>query len=87
MKCENVCVCGWTSTEIFSGDRGLKYFIKTHSDSPMVFQNPPTQEFLNRMEYNVQHDISVKAELWDTDNSFNPITLIKTLSPDCLMEV
>jgi hypothetical protein len=76
--CGDVCVCGHTASDITGNIH--KLCIKTHSEAPMSFQKIPLPEYLERMEYNKKNNIAVKVELWDTDDQFNPISLIKTFN-------
>ena len=77
--CKDTCVCG------HSGGSISKFvninFIKTHSDYPMKFQTIPLPEYLIRMKYNKKNNIKVVVELWDTDDRYNPLSLVKKIAP------
>jgi len=77
--CEDECVCGHSNSRV--DNLVNKTTIKTHSDFPMKFSYTPLPEYLMRMDYNKANNIQVTVELWDTDNRYNPISLVKKIAP------
>jgi hypothetical protein len=78
--CEETCICGWSNHEVH--DLTFKMMIKSHSDFPLKFENPPLKEYLDRVAYNTKNRISTTAELWNTDENFNPVQLVDSVNID-----
>ena len=77
--CADECVCGHSNGRVSKLIN--KITIKTHSDYPMSFQKTPLPEYLIRVTYNKKNNINVVVELWDTDERYNPISLVKKIAP------
>lgn len=73
--CGDVCVCGHSNSDVTTFKNITT--IKTHSDYPMSFSPTPLPEYLERMAYNKKHGIKVTVELWDTDDAYTPLKLVK----------
>jgi hypothetical protein len=77
--CADECVCGHSNSRISKFTN--KTTIKTHSDFLMKFSDNPLPEYLIRVAYNKKNNINVVVELWDTDERYNPISLVKKIAP------
>lgn len=78
VPCGGECVCGHVNGSPRGNVNVVR--IKTHSDFPMRFQEYPLPEYLARIAHNKKYNIDVVVELWDTDERFNPISLVKVIN-------